>query len=83
MSVNTKNWQELKKPNTLEIKDGGDRQRKVTFVAEPLERGFGLTLGNALRRVLLSSRSRALRSPRSRSRTCCTSSPRLPACART
>ena len=50
MSVNTKNWQELKKPNTLEIKDGGDRQRKVTFVAEPLERGFGLTLGNALRR---------------------------------
>jgi hypothetical protein len=55
MSVNTKNWQELKKPNSLEIKDGGDRQRKVTFVAEPLERGFGLTLGNALRRVLLSS----------------------------
>ena len=55
MSVNTKNWQELKKPNTLEIKDSGDRQRKVTFVAEPLERGFGLTLGNALRRVLLSS----------------------------
>ena len=35
---------------------GGDRQkRKATFVAEPLERGFGLTLGNALRRVLLSS----------------------------
>jgi hypothetical protein len=30
-------------------------QRKATFVAEPLERGFGLTLGNALRRVLLSS----------------------------
>ncbi|MBA4052854.1 MAG: DNA-directed RNA polymerase subunit alpha, partial [Erythrobacter sp.] len=55
MSVNTKNWQELKKPNSLEIKDGGDRQRKATFVAEPLERGFGLTLGNALRRVLLSS----------------------------
>ena len=55
MSVNTKNWQELKKPNSLEIKDGGDRSRKATFVAEPLERGFGLTLGNALRRVLLSS----------------------------
>jgi hypothetical protein len=29
--------------------------RKATFVAEPLERGFGLTLGNSLRRVLLSS----------------------------
>jgi len=55
MSVNTKNWQELKKPNSLEVKAGGDSRRKATFVAEPLERGFGLTLGNALRRVLLSS----------------------------
>ena len=55
MSVNTKNWQELKKPNTLDIKEAGDKKRKATFVAEPLERGFGLTLGNALRRVLLSS----------------------------
>ena len=54
MSVNPKNWQELKKPNGLE-KKGGDGKRKSTFVAEPLERGFGLTLGNALRRVLLSS----------------------------
>ena len=55
MSVNIKNWQELKKPNSLDIKAGGDGKRKATFVAEPLERGFGLTLGNALRRVLLSS----------------------------
>ena len=55
MSVNAKNWQELKKPNSLEKKPGGDSRRKATFVAEPLERGFGLTLGNALRRVLLSS----------------------------
>lgn len=55
MSVNPKNWQELKKPNGLEKKPGGDPRRKATFVAEPLERGFGLTLGNALRRVLLSS----------------------------
>jgi DNA-directed RNA polymerase subunit alpha len=54
VSVNPKNWQELKKPNGLE-KKGGDGKRKSTFVAEPLERGFGLTLGNALRRVLLSS----------------------------
>ena len=54
MSVNAKNWQELKKPNALE-KKGGDGKRKATFVAEPLERGFGLTLGNALHRVLLSS----------------------------
>ena len=55
MSVNSKNWQELKKPNSLEKKAGADSLRKAVFVAEPLERGFGLTLGNALRRVLLSS----------------------------
>ncbi|MBD8470385.1 DNA-directed RNA polymerase subunit alpha [Sphingomonas sp. CFBP 8765] len=55
MSVNAKNWQELKKPSGLEKKAGGDTKRKATFIAEPLERGFGLTLGNALRRVLLSS----------------------------
>jgi DNA-directed RNA polymerase subunit alpha len=55
VSVNPKNWQELKKPNGLEKKPSGDPKRKTSFVAEPLERGFGLTLGNALRRVLLSS----------------------------
>lgn len=55
MTVNIKNWQELKKPNALEVKPGTDPKRRATFVAEPLERGFGLTLGNALRRVLLSS----------------------------
>ena len=50
-----KNWQELIKPNTLEITLGDDPRRMATLVAEPLERGFGLTLGNALRRILLSS----------------------------
>src|SRR5918998_2956558 len=55
MAVNAKNWQELKKPNKLDVKAGADAKRKATFVAEPLERGFGLTLGNSLRRVLLSS----------------------------
>jgi DNA-directed RNA polymerase subunit alpha len=55
MAVNAKNWQEMKKPSGLEKKAGGDSRRKATFVAEPLERGFGLTLGNSLRRVLLSS----------------------------
>jgi DNA-directed RNA polymerase subunit alpha len=53
-AVHAKNWQELKKPTALEVRPGGTRTRK-TFIAEPLERGFGLTLGNALRRVLLSS----------------------------
>src|SRR5687768_9330477 len=56
MAVNAKNWQELKKPNALERKQAtGDARRKASFVAEPLERGFGMTLGNSLRRVLLSS----------------------------
>ncbi len=55
MAVNSKNWQELKKPNALERKQGSDVRRKAAFVAEPLERGFGMTLGNSLRRVLLSS----------------------------
>ena len=50
-----KNWQDLIKPNKLEISVGDDAKRTATVVAEPLERGFGLTLGNALRRVLLSS----------------------------
>ncbi|MBL4806862.1 MAG: DNA-directed RNA polymerase subunit alpha [Rhodobacteraceae bacterium] len=50
-----KNWQELIRPNTLEIKPGTDPLRMATAIAEPLERGFGLTLGNALRRILLSS----------------------------
>jgi DNA-directed RNA polymerase subunit alpha len=50
-----KNWQALIKPNKLNVEAGGDPKRVATVVAEPLERGFGLTLGNALRRVLLSS----------------------------
>ncbi len=50
-----KNWQELTKPNKLEVIPGKDPSRQAKIVAEPLERGFGMTLGNALRRVLLSS----------------------------
>ncbi|MFE0014287.1 DNA-directed RNA polymerase subunit alpha [Mesorhizobium sp. NPDC059054] len=48
-----KNWQELIKPNKIDFSSKG--KTLTTLVAEPLERGFGLTLGNALRRVLLSS----------------------------
>jgi DNA-directed RNA polymerase subunit alpha len=50
-----KNWQDLIKPNKLEIASGRQKAMVATVVAEPLERGFGMTLGNALRRVLLSS----------------------------
>jgi DNA-directed RNA polymerase subunit alpha len=55
MHVNQKNWQELIRPTKLDIQSGRDRRRVATVVAEPLERGFGTTLGNALRRILLSS----------------------------
>jgi DNA-directed RNA polymerase subunit alpha len=50
-----KNWQELIRPNKLQVAAGADAKREATVVAEPLERGFGVTLGNALRRILLSS----------------------------
>ena len=50
-----KNWQELIKPNKLVVETGEDPTRNANLVAEPLERGFGMTLGNSLRRVLLSS----------------------------
>jgi DNA-directed RNA polymerase subunit alpha len=55
LSVIQNNWQELIKPMKLDVVPGSDPGRRATVIAEPLERGFGLTLGNALRRVLLSS----------------------------
>ncbi|HXY57350.1 MAG TPA: DNA-directed RNA polymerase subunit alpha [Methylocystis sp.] len=54
MSIH-KNWQELIKPNKLLVMAGDDPRAQATAVAEPLEHGFGMTLGNALRRILLSS----------------------------
>ena len=50
-----KNWQSLIKPEKLEVEPGAEPSRTATIVAEPLERGFGMTLGNAIRRILLSS----------------------------
>lgn len=50
-----RNWQELIRPEKPQIESGQDGSRKARMVAEPLERGFGVTLGNSLRRVLLSS----------------------------
>jgi len=49
------NWQSLIKPEKLQVESGADPKRVATVVAEPLERGFGMTLGNAIRRILLSS----------------------------
>ena len=50
-----RNWQSLIKPEKLEVEPGSEPSRVATIVAEPLERGFGMTLGNAIRRILLSS----------------------------
>lgn len=50
-----KNWKALIKPTKLDIQPDSRNASVATIVAEPLERGFGYTLGNALRRVLLSS----------------------------
>jgi len=49
------NWQNLIKPAKLVVETGHGGNSSASMVAEPLERGFGLTLGNALRRILLSS----------------------------
>ncbi len=50
-----KNWQTLIKSNKLEVRYLDDTLTSAEIVVEPLERGFGTTLGNSLRRVLLSS----------------------------
>ena len=54
-AVIQRNWQSLIKPEKLEFEPGSDPSRTALVVAEPLERGFGMTLGNAIRRILLSS----------------------------
>lgn len=46
---------DLIKPKRIEIEDATEDSRYGKLVVEPLERGFGMTLGNSLRRVLLSS----------------------------
>lgn len=50
-----RNWRELIRPNRLEIHEDSRSDTYAKFTCEPLERGYGITLGNALRRVLLSS----------------------------
>ncbi|CAG0997035.1 DNA-directed RNA polymerase subunit alpha [Myxococcaceae bacterium] len=50
-----KNWGRLIRPRRLEAEEGTLSTHYGRFACEPLERGFGQTLGNALRRVLLSS----------------------------
>jgi DNA-directed RNA polymerase subunit alpha len=53
--LKNKNWRELIKPKRLEVDQGSLQNSYGKFICEPLERGFGITIGNALRRILLSS----------------------------
>src|SRR3954463_16133221 len=50
-----KNWRDLIKPKALDVDKESLSTSYGKFIAKPLERGYGLTLGNSLRRVLLSS----------------------------
>ena len=52
--VNDKNWKSMIKPPRLDVQLSEDKT-KAKIIAEPLEKGYGLTLGNSLRRILLSS----------------------------
>jgi DNA-directed RNA polymerase subunit alpha len=52
--VNIKNWKSLIKPPKLDVNLSDDKSY-AKIIAEPLEKGYGLTLGNSLRRILLSS----------------------------
>lgn len=55
MELIYKNWRNLIRPKFLEIEQESHTEFYGKFVAKPLERGFGVTLGNSLRRILLSS----------------------------
>jgi len=55
VDLKSKNWRELIKPKRVEIDQGSSTNLYGKFTCEPLERGFGITIGNALRRILLSS----------------------------
>lgn len=48
-------WKGLTKPKKLDIDPKSQTDNHATFVVEPFERGFGITIGNSLRRLLLSS----------------------------
>ena len=53
-TTEAQNWKALIKPSKLNIKSNEDKTI-TTVIAEPLEKGYALTIGNSLRRILLSS----------------------------
>ena len=55
MAILQQNWKEMIKPTSINVEYIGDDKNKAIVEIEPLERGYGITLGNSLRRILLSS----------------------------
>jgi DNA-directed RNA polymerase subunit alpha len=55
VDLKSKNWRKLIKPKRIEITQDNQTNSYGKFICEPLERGFGITIGNSLRRILLSS----------------------------
>ena len=53
--LKARNWRELIKPKSIVMEEENHSSFYGKFVCEPLERGFGITIGNSLRRILLSS----------------------------
>lgn len=53
--INTRNWAQLVKPEKIVCEEESHDGTHARFICEPLERGYGITIGNALRRVLLAS----------------------------
>jgi DNA-directed RNA polymerase subunit alpha len=55
MNIVTRNWRDLIRPRGIQLETETVTEFYGKFTCEPLERGFGITLGNSLRRILLSS----------------------------
>ena len=53
--INARNWSELVKPEQILRDEENASATYAKFICEPLERGYGTTIGNAMRRVLLAS----------------------------
>src|SRR4026209_999286 len=54
-AMTTRNWRDLIRPKAIQIEPDSANEFYGKFTCEPLERGFGITIGNSLRRVLLAS----------------------------
>ena len=51
----SRNWRDLIRPKAIQLDPESNSEYYGKFTCEPLERGFGITIGNSLRRVLLAS----------------------------